>query len=327
MSVDVSVIIPVFNRAGLARQAIDSVSAGAAGGLELEINVVDDGSVPKEAAAIEKICEGNPACRYFRLDSNQGPQVARNLGLANATGRYIKFLDSDDLLLPDSLIEECALLEAADADILVSGWLRTTMGDSRLTHAQAGKPPPYLGNPYDAVLFSRFGAPISAVLYRRNAIGDIRWDKQIRHPDDWFFLIKVLLGEPRVVVRERPAFVWRDHEGPRQSSTSQINYAHARFHILDYLYQSMRQKAALTDSRKQALANYFYRDIYIAYRHDRAHYQRLLARLDEIDSRYYPSSEVEPHVIMRLCGRLLGYRRYIPLHDMIWRLVDCCSRK
>jgi glycosyltransferase involved in cell wall biosynthesis len=314
----VSIIIPVHDRAGLAEQAIASVALCAGPALSHEIIVVDDGSAPDEARRLANFCHCQPTCRYIRLQRNRGPQLARNEGLGAASGKYIKFLDSDDLLLPGALVKEVATIEGSSSDLVVSGWSRTSIDDVNLERVVSSNPMPYAGNPYDAIL-SGYGSPISAVLYRSTAIAEVRWDPRVPHPDDWFFLIKVLLREPRIATLEEPVFVWRDHGGPRASASSLSEYAHARFHILDHLYEVMRERQLLTPSRRQRLCNYLYRDIYVAHRFDLAHYRRILARLDEIDPGFFPDAVVEGQGIKRVLVRLLGYRRYVPLHNRLRR--------
>jgi glycosyltransferase involved in cell wall biosynthesis len=315
-----SVVIPVYNRAELAAEAIASVGPGAGSGMEYEIVVVDDGSVPGEAEKLKRYCGCFKNCRLVRLEHNRGAQIARNAGLDRSIGLYIKFLDSDDILLPGSLAQETAEMEQKSADLVVSGWLRTDVADTRLDHAVLYRPKEYAGNPYDAIL-AGYGAPVSAVLYQKSAIGEIRWDPVIRHPDDWFFLIKVLLSCPTVVTRNEPAFVWRDHAGARASKSSLIEYAYARFHILDYLYQVMNQRGELTPQRRVDLCNYIYRDIYVAHRFDLNHYRQILERIDELVTNYRPSGEVENHMLKRVACRLLGYRTYVPLHNRLRLLL------
>jgi glycosyltransferase involved in cell wall biosynthesis len=316
----VSVIIPVYNRAELASQAIASVGPSAGSGMAYEIVVVDDGSIPIEAARLKGYCGRIKNCRLIRLDHNRGAQIARNAGLDRAIGLYIKFLDSDDILLPGSLAQEIAEMEKKSVDLVVSAWLRTAVADIQLDNAVLYSPKDYAGNPYDAIL-AGYGAPISAVLYQKSAIGGIRWDPIIRHPDDWFFLVKVLLSCPKVLTRMEPAFVWRDHAGARASDSSLIEYAYARFQILDYFYQVMTQRGEVTPQRRVSLCNYLYRDIYVAHRFDPNHYQKILDRIDELMIDYRPNGEVENHIIKRMVCRLLGYRTYVPLHNRLRSLL------
>lgn len=92
-----SVIIPTFNRVGLLRQALDSVYSQTF--TDHEIIVVDDGSTDGTDLYLLGLRD---RVRVFR-QANQGPGVARNLGIANAQGEYVAFLDSDDVWCPWTL--------------------------------------------------------------------------------------------------------------------------------------------------------------------------------------------------------------------------------
>jgi len=88
----VSVIIPVFNRAGLIVRTIESVLAQSI--TDMEVIIVDDASTDNTGAVVENI--GDPRVKYFRLETNGGPSIARNTGVERAEGEYVAFLDSDD---------------------------------------------------------------------------------------------------------------------------------------------------------------------------------------------------------------------------------------
>ncbi len=92
MKPEVSVILPTYNRAGILEESIASVLGQTYG--DLELIVVDDGSTDGTAELIGGIRD--PRLRYIRLDENGGGAAARNIGLENASGRYIAFQDSDD---------------------------------------------------------------------------------------------------------------------------------------------------------------------------------------------------------------------------------------
>lgn len=92
-----SVIIPTYNRAVLLAEALDSVFAQEF--TDYEVLVVDDGSTDETMGILSSY--GN-RIRIFRQD-NRGPGAARNLGIQNAVGEYVAFLDSDDLWFPWTL--------------------------------------------------------------------------------------------------------------------------------------------------------------------------------------------------------------------------------
>lgn len=88
--IQVSVIIPTFNRSEKVAKAIQSVLLQT--GADYELIVVDDGSEDDTASKIKKKF---PAVKYF-FQANRGPAAARNIGLKHARGKWIAFLDSDD---------------------------------------------------------------------------------------------------------------------------------------------------------------------------------------------------------------------------------------
>ena len=114
MRADVTVIIPVFNRAGRIVRALESV-AGQVGTCTVEIIVVDDASTDTSVAMVEAWWNRRkdvPAevgrvkvkdCRVIRLTENAGPSAARNRGMAEAGAPLIAFLDSDDAWLENAL--------------------------------------------------------------------------------------------------------------------------------------------------------------------------------------------------------------------------------
>jgi GT2 family glycosyltransferase len=89
-----SVIIPAYNRADLLAQAMESVLAQTMA--DLELIVVDDGSTDNTPAVLASYGDKLIALRQ----DNAGPGAARNAGIARAAGRYVCFLDSDDLWFP-----------------------------------------------------------------------------------------------------------------------------------------------------------------------------------------------------------------------------------
>ncbi len=93
----VSVIIPTFNRLSFLQKAVDSVLKQTY--RPMEVIIIDDGSEDSSYEMLKPFlttCSENISCRYF-YQRNNGVSSARNLGLKQALGEYISFLDSDDL--------------------------------------------------------------------------------------------------------------------------------------------------------------------------------------------------------------------------------------
>jgi glycosyltransferase involved in cell wall biosynthesis len=117
----VSVIIPTYNRWPLVREAIESVLAQRF--RDLELIVVDDGSTDGTVCELGSF---GGSLRLFRQD-RKGVAAARNSGVGVARGRYIAFLDSDDLWLSTKLAIQTAFMEQ-NTDFEISQteeiWLR-----------------------------------------------------------------------------------------------------------------------------------------------------------------------------------------------------------
>jgi glycosyltransferase involved in cell wall biosynthesis len=106
----VSVVIPTHNRANLLRQAIDSVyqQEGIGEYFKIEIIIVNDASTD----ATSEIVLRYPAIRYIELSANLGAAGARNAGIKASSGKYVAFLDDDDVWLSHRLRVQVPVLEA-----------------------------------------------------------------------------------------------------------------------------------------------------------------------------------------------------------------------
>ena len=117
----VSVIIPTFNRADLVLKAIQSVLAQDY--VDYEIIVVDDGSIDDTGSVLQSLVEQG-VIRYI-YQQNRGESAARNRGIVEANGRYIAFLDSDDLFDPDKLeIQVKYLQDYPEVGLVHSGFIK-----------------------------------------------------------------------------------------------------------------------------------------------------------------------------------------------------------
>ncbi len=97
----VSIITPTYNCGRFISETIESVLAQTYQNWEMII--VDDCSIDNTKAIVEEYIKRNNRIKYHCLDKNSGAAVARNMALRLAKGKWIAFLDSDDLRRPDKL--------------------------------------------------------------------------------------------------------------------------------------------------------------------------------------------------------------------------------
>lgn len=97
MSVELSIIVPAYNSAPYLEACINSIAMSTY--QNYEIILIDDGSTDGTSEICEKLAQKYNKLIVFHTE-NQGICAARNLGIENATGKYIGFVDADDLISP-----------------------------------------------------------------------------------------------------------------------------------------------------------------------------------------------------------------------------------
>src|SRR5579875_1098404 len=106
----VTVVIPTRNRQRLLLEAVESVRAQTL--TQWEVLIVDDASTDGSAQEVERLLRDDPRTRLIALSEHSERSTARNIGLADARGTYVLFLDDDDRLLPTALATLAATLDS-----------------------------------------------------------------------------------------------------------------------------------------------------------------------------------------------------------------------
>lgn len=105
-----SIVMPCYNSGTYIHQAINSVRGQTY--RDWELLVVDDGSTDNSADIIKGMEQTDGRIKYLKTNAPSGsPIVPRNIGVKNALGRYIAFLDSDDAWLPNKLERQMKMFE------------------------------------------------------------------------------------------------------------------------------------------------------------------------------------------------------------------------
>lgn len=112
MNKKVSIITPSYNSAKYIKQTIDSVRAQTY--TDWEMLIVDDCSTDNTCEIVEAIAKEDNRVKLIRQEQNGGAAVARNRALENSTGRFIAYLDADDIWLPEKLSRQVEFMEQND---------------------------------------------------------------------------------------------------------------------------------------------------------------------------------------------------------------------
>ena len=130
----VSFVIPIYDRTDTLRVAI--LSALDQSYQNIEVILVTDGSPPETLDVIAEFIN-DQRVRIFNYPTNSGNAVrGRNKGILEANGKYIAFLDSDDVAMPDRIEVSLPLLESGEADVVYGAW-RVLLDGTRETEGLA----------------------------------------------------------------------------------------------------------------------------------------------------------------------------------------------
>ena len=169
----VSVIIPTFNSSKFIVETITSVLGQTLS--DIEIIIVDDGSSDDTIELVERISQTDKRIKWF-IQKRGGVSIARNRGIKEAHGKYIAFIDHDDIWLSYKLEKQLPLF-AKDAKVgLVYSRASIMREDGGTGGLTGGTAKPYRGYVFKE-LFSKYFIPLSTVIVRREVFDML---------DEWF---------------------------------------------------------------------------------------------------------------------------------------------
>ncbi len=182
----VTVVIPTFNRAMTLERAIGSVLAQTFG--DFELLVIDDGSTDETASLMAKTTDRR--VRYLPQAVNRGVAAARNIGLREARGDFIAFLDSDDEWMPEKLERQLDLFERLSDNVgLVYAGVEAVSENGNRTKQM----PSDRGDVYRKLLLRNVitGGGSSAVI-RRNVVATVGFfDESLPAIEDYDYWLKL----------------------------------------------------------------------------------------------------------------------------------------
>ena len=134
----VSVIIPNYNSEHYLKKCIASVEKQIYG--NIEVIVVDDGSTDVSVAEMEKMCAAYNNIKVYR-QSNLNAAMARNRGMEAAKGKYLLFLDSDDILYEDAVFQLVTTAERSQTDLVIGNYHEVDVNDHVISECCVVNPP------------------------------------------------------------------------------------------------------------------------------------------------------------------------------------------
>jgi len=180
----VSVVIPTYNRAKLVVRAVDSVLRQTYP--NCEIIVVDDGSEDNTRGALAPYKD---RIKYI-YQANAVQASARNAGIRAAAGKWIAFLDSDDIWLPEKLSRQMEILTSSHAKVSYTNVIWNRGGEGASSNNQAGQQGYNHGGkvfdePFDLLFLEPSPKVLSTLVVERDTLCRIGcFDERLRHHED-----------------------------------------------------------------------------------------------------------------------------------------------
>lgn len=224
----ISIIVPIYNIENYLPETLNSILKQSMIE-ETEVLMIDDGSTDNSRDIVEEYALDYDNF-YAYHKSNEGPSIARNLGIELAKGEYLMFLDSDDIILSDRCEKLYGLAKKNDSDFVGSFGKRLTRYNfyGSLIYNNAYK---NIEDQKENVIFEEMPELIwdtfcTNKLYKKSFLdeNDIRFIPKMKYEDIPFALEAYCLGN-NVSLTKDTSYLWRI----RQDSNSSLTQQHQRY--------------------------------------------------------------------------------------------------
>ncbi len=215
----ISVVMPTYNNAAYIPSALESIAAQ--GYPETEVIIIDDGSTDDTKRVVDQYGQ---AVRYFS-QANAGPAVARNTGLAEATGEYVAFLDADDWFLPSKFYKQgAALTNNPRVGAMHGGWTLINEKGRMLEKVEPWHVAPKLNL---ATWINQQPVRLGAMLFRREWLTRVGgFDPTMRQAEDTDLLLRLAIEGCQFDWLKESTYCYRHHDGSmvRSRALEQAEY-------------------------------------------------------------------------------------------------------
>lgn len=217
----VSIIIPTYNRAHLISETLDSILEQTY--TNWECIVVDDGSIDNTAAVLAQYIEKDNRFQYYQRPENRkkGANTCRNYGFELSKGDYIKWFDSDDIML-FACLEKQIISIGNNADVSVCKLLYYDfekgigIRESKM----------YSNNLIEDYLIGNIAFYVSGPLWKQSFLmkQEQLFDDEISNLDDWDFNLRMLYEDPIITYLNEPLVQYRVHEMSLSGEVNKLNF-------------------------------------------------------------------------------------------------------
>lgn len=297
----VSVIIPTANRPHYLPRAVESALAGM-DSKDIEVIIVPNGADQSWRKSLVPF-RSNPSVRVIPINEANA-NIARNTGMKNAKGDFIRFLDDDDYLISRGAIKQYELLKETGADV-VSGGIKKVDETGKCFAVK------YQLDEDDfcvAMLGALRNTITTAHVYRLSSLDGLRWgiNTKVHQDYEWNFLLcekkELFWVKTRCIVG-----VYFKHSGIRISTSPEYNYLREKTIIpmLLNVYQNLLEQDRLNDNRKYAISQGLWSSIHRAFYLEPSYWMKIAKLAQDICPQARPIQPIYFFPIIRKINPLV----------------------
>lgn len=280
----ISVIIPAYNAEAFIANAINSIVDQSSYADSTEIIVVDDGSTDNTTQIVADLSRRYSTLKLFTNDRQKGPSGARNVGLDNAGGDFIAFLDADDLWYPDHLEKAIAFLQRhqavdvvfynfdiheLDTQRVIGDWFSERNYPRALASDQIEDKYYLIKQDMLNALFEESFLHLQSMVIKRKAVEGVRFNESVLRSGDRDFAVTLAdKSNAKYAFGEMVTGVWFRHEKSLTTNSTDAFVAMALDHIsfyMDYLSRYTNRPGSAPILKNILRVNYL--DVSYHYRH------------------------------------------------------------
>lgn len=296
-----SIIIPCYNVKTTIRQTVASVLRQSCA--DFEIILVDDGSTDGSSCILEKLTLQDKRIKLIHK-FNEGVSSARNIGLLNASGEYVLFLDGDDTI-SSNLIEEIkgAIFQAHQYDLLLYG-----CDYEKWKHRSIRYMPYTTSNYIRDYLLNKLYLTISSFVARRGFIeaNHISFNEQTFYSEDREYIVSCLDKTSDIAVITKALFRYRYNQASAMHVQDYTTKRSTSLDAMERVYKSLKssnfEDYALASLKMTIILHWrlFFKSSY----HDNILYEKL----EQYSKKYlYKNNSILPLSPVSLVALVLGY--------------------
>lgn len=241
-TIDLSFVIPMYNSAKYIRACLDSIINQGIPSSRYEIIVIDDGSLDDGKSVIDG--EGYSNVTYI-YQKNQGQASARNKGIELAKGKYVCFVDSDDLLVPNSLLSILDIAVNHQLDLITYDMIGCTEKEILNVIPRRSNELGIIYSGFDYIEKYNFNNGPCWYLVRRDLLANLRFIEG-RYAEDGMFTMTLLMHVKTVMHIKADCYYYVVR--PNSTTTSR-NVSHVYKTVDDYYYAYQYMSSLISENK------------------------------------------------------------------------------